>query len=388
MAVGTTSSADARGVGTHVARRLAHLAAAGLTTAIVLPVLALPAHAPVPHGEDQGDATVAALPAPLREDPPDTRTDGGRTPSPDPVPGSSIPSPPAVQTPDPTGRPTTHADCRIAPEFPLQPRTRFGTSISTSEKLLPDSLADEEARFGPMSVIRTFDPTIPPDGAWSRRKDAVGSRMLVHSFRMPTAEVLAGRHDAALRAWFSESPTEPVIVWNYVHEPEVLEREGALDPVEYRKAFRHVAQIAGSLCRDNLFPAMILTGWTADPRSGRDWRTYYAGDEYVSLIAWDPYNSASKTPTRYAEPERLFRHVVEASEESGKPYGIAETGSERISGDEAGTGRAAWLDRAAAWFAANDAQFVTYFQSTRNGNFVLLDTPSVDVWSSWVARGR
>ena len=50
--------------------------------------------------------------------------------------------------------------------------------------------------------------------------------MLVTSFRMPPQEVLAGRYDAGLRDYFRNAPTDPLILWSYIHEPEPLINSG------------------------------------------------------------------------------------------------------------------------------------------------------------------
>lgn len=300
--------------------------------------------------------------------------------------GPTLPGPatqPPAPAPGPTRTPPKNPGCALAPPLPEQDRTLFGTSVSTSSKLLHESLADEESRFGPMSVIRTFDPHLPPEGSWSRREEAIGSRMLVTSFRMAPQEVLAGQYDAGLRHYFRTAPKDPLILWSYIHEPEPLINSGEFTAEQYRAAFRHVVRLAGEQCRANLFPTMILTGWTAEPDSERNWRDYYAGDDYVSVVAWDPYNSATSQPTKYDTPHNLYRAVAKASRQSGKPWGIAETGSVRVQGD-GGERRGQWLSRIGQWFADQGASFVTYFQSTRDGEFLLLDDPSVAAWRKWV----
>lgn len=329
-----------------------------------------PRPTPTPSPTPPVTPSPAGSTAPASPSPPSATTPSSSTP---PV-GSARPPAPAPSNPQ----------CALAPTLPDQGRTLFGTSVSTSSKLLHQSLADEEARFGQMSVIRTFDPDVPPPGAWERRKAAVGDRMLVTSFRMPPQDVLAGTYDAQLRDYFRTAPTEPLILWSYIHEPEPLIQSGAFTAEQYRAAFRHVVRIAGEHCRANLFPTMILTGWTSEPESRRNWRDYYAGDDYVSVVAWDPYNSATSQPTSYAAPRALYESVLKASKQSGKPWGIAETGSVRTKDDPSGNRRGAWLDRIGQWFADQGATFVTYFQSTRDGEFILLDEPSVQAWKKWV----
>ncbi|MBE7323974.1 hypothetical protein IEQ44_04835 [Nocardioides sp. Y6] len=353
------------------------LAALAVTTTVLLGSLAACSG---DEGErPRADPEASSSPEPSRKTRP-------KPPAPTRKPTTPAASPSRTRTPAPSADPTER--CPMAPALPEPDRTLFGASISTSTKLLPQSLADEEARFGRMAVIRTFDPEMPPAGAWSRRQAAIGDRMLVTSFRMPPGDVLAGRYDAQLRDYFRTAPTRPQILWSYIHEPEPLIMEGQFTAAQYREAFRHVVRLAQEQCRDNLFPTMILTGWTSKEASERDWRDYYAGDDYVSVVAWDPYNGATVQPTSYESPEALFASVVEASEESGKPWGIAETGTMRTPQDPSGEERAEWLDATAQWFADRGAAFVTYYQSTRNGEFILLDRPSVQVWKKWVRWSR
>ena len=46
-------------------------------------------------------------------------------------------------------------------------------------------------------------------------------------------------------------------------------------------------------------------------------RAYWTFVGWPSVLAFDPYNSASRTPTEYTLPRFLFSHVVEAAKSSG-----------------------------------------------------------------------
>ncbi len=141
------------------------------------------------------------------------------------------------------------------------------------------------------------------------------------------------------------------------------------------------------MCHSNLYPTVILMGWTAMPASKLDWTDYYPGSSYVSVLGWDPYNGANGDATSYKSAASIFDPVVAASKSVGKPFGIAETGTVRIPGDSAGTGRAAWLKSAAAYLKTNKAVFTTYFQSTNKGDFELRDAPSVSAWKTVMSGG-
>ncbi|MFN7150218.1 MAG: hypothetical protein ACK4V6_12155, partial [Microthrixaceae bacterium] len=276
--------------------------------------------------------------------------------------------------------------CPKAPAYSGSP-TKFGTSLSTSKQTLSEALDKVDSAFGRVPVVRTFDPSIPPQGAWSRRAPVLGSdRMIVTSFRVPPADVLAGKYDAQIRDYFSTAPSN-TILYSYFHEADAeIAKYGTFTTAQFRAAFRRVVDIASSLCRGNLYPTLILTGWTASSSSGRHWTDFYPGTDYVSVMSWDPYNSATRTPTEYVDPSKLYANVLQASKEIGKPWGIAETGSARLDDDQAGTGRAAWLHKVGEYFSSQGAEYVTYFQSTRDADFELRDTPSIDAWKAWVTR--
>ncbi len=202
---------------------------------------------------------------------------------------------------------------------------------------------------------------------------------------MAPKDVSAGKYDAAMRTFFSTAPTDRPILWNYIHEPEPMINSGQFTAAQYRAAFQHLSTLASSFCRTNLFPTMVLTGWTTEAASKRNWRDYYAGSDYTSVVAFDPYNNAHGGATAYTSPSTLFSSTVAAGKASGKPWGIAETGSNRIPGDSAGTGRAKWLTAMGAYFKTNGASFVTYFQSTNNGDFELRDAPSISAYRALVS---
>lgn len=288
-----------------------------------------------------------------------------------------VPPPPPPPPPAPLG-----SEC----DGPLwTDRTYFGSSISTSGITAAESMANVDAAFGRVSTVRVFDPGLPLKWS-SARAEVTAGRTLVHSFRPHPREVLAGTHDAALRAYFREAPADQVIFWSYIHEPEPLINSGSFTADEYRRAWQRIAGFAEDACRPNMHATLILTGWTAEPASGRSWRTYYPGASVIDVMAWDPYNGATD-PDRsyYATPASIFANPVRASKEAGKPFAVAETGSRLVPGDD-GSGRAAWLTSVGNYLKENDALFVTYFQSTRDGNWMLSDAPSRAAWGGLVGQ--
>lgn len=273
--------------------------------------------------------------------------------------------------------------CRRAPRPEGGTWTRFGTSLSTTSLTFAQALDAQQRKYGRLRAVRVFDPGVPPSNAWENRAPVLGRRLVLTSFRMPPAEVLTGRYDAALLHFFRTAPRKGKVLWSYLHEPEPHILAGTFTAREYRRAFRRIVELATHACRKNLLPTLVLTGWTSMPESGRDWRDYYPGPRYVSVLAWDPYNSASRVPTSYVAPRDLFGPLVRIARETGKPFGIAETGSVLVAGDD-GAGRAEWLTRVGRYLTRKQALFVTYFDSTRDGHYRLDDAPSIAAWRAWV----
>jgi len=276
------------------------------------------------------------------------------------------------------------AACTKAPKWKARANPRFGISLSyTSSANLGEDLGHEQQRFGTrIPVLRTWDNGVPEPHVVEQRNEWYGKRWLVTSIKIAPSAVLSGDHDAALRRYFAAMPRRSPVFWNYFHEPEDEVKRGEFSAEQYRRAFRHIAGIAASECRGNLYPTLVLMGWTADPASDLDWHDLYPGKRYVSVLAWDPYNGAEGYASSYRSPRDIAGAVVRASRSAHRPFGIAETGSVRINGDASGEGRADWLRKMASYFRAQNAVFVTYFQSTNNGDFELRDEPSLRAWGA------
>lgn len=260
--------------------------------------------------------------------------------------------------------------------------TSFGSSISTAGIRAEDSLAQVDAAFGRVPIVRAFDPGMPL--AWDEPRNRIlQGRDIVTSFRPPPSEVLSGVHDDFFRRWFAEAPTDVHVYWSYIHEPEPLIAEGAFTREEYFEAWSHLRELADEACNHKMHPTLILTGFTAS-NDERDYRRFDPGPEVVDVIAWDPYNGVYEPERDYYESaESLLDPILDVMAADGRRWGIAEVGSRVVPGDD-GTGRAAWLAEIAQYAQTSDALFVTYFQSTRGANWRLDDGPSRAIWSGVV----
>lgn len=296
---------------------------------------------------------------------------------------------PPVTVPPVTVPPVTVPPATGSCESPAPTGTKFGSSISTGTLSTAEALAGVDGIFGRVPVVRVFDPEMVRP--WSHSRSAMlAGRDLVVSFRPTPQDVLSGKYDAEFREWFAKAPSNVKIYWSYIHEPEPLILQGKFTAEQYRQAWKRIDKIADAACRSNMYPTLILTGWTALPASKRDWRTYYPGGDVIDVMAFDPYNGASNPTavTGYPSAASLFDSVRKVAQEAGKPYGIAETGSTKVPKDTTGTQRAAWLTELAAYHRTHGAVFVTYFHSSRDGEWRLLDKPSQTAWRAAVTSSR
>lgn len=264
--------------------------------------------------------------------------------------------------------------------------TKFGVSLSPGSRPPAQALDDLDAAFGEVPVLRVFFTGLP--GAWdSPRPQAVKDRDMVVSFKAPPDEVIAGTHDAYLRDWFATAPEDQTIFWSYFHEPEVKVKNGLFTEAQYRAAWQHLDELADEACKPNMFPTLILTAWTIDPLSGRDWRDYDPGKDVVEVIAFDPYNKLhDPEATTYTSAEKMLGPLAEVMEQDGRAWGIAEIGSRVVVGDD-GSERAAWLTSVGEFLVEHEASFATYFNLTYKGvDFTLDDEPSRAAWSDLVLR--
>lgn len=294
---------------------------------------------------------------------------------PRPGPGPIVPPAPGPIEPPP-------GNCQGTPSRD----TQFGASIYPVGMTPAESLADIDASFGTVPVVRDFFPGMPP--AWnSSRAQLLRDRDVVISFKASPSAILSGQHDTYLRNWFATAPNDQTIYWSYLHEPEVKIKNGQFTPAQYRAAWEHVGELAEESCKPNMHSTLILTAWTIDPRSGRDYRDYDAGHDVVEVIAFDPYNALHDPNARtYTSAEDLIGPLAETMEEDGRPWGLAELGSRIVVGDN-GSGRAEWLSDIGDVLIENDASFATYFQTTYKGvNFRLDDAPSRNAWKSLTQR--
>ncbi|MGB3686307.1 MAG: cell wall-binding repeat-containing protein [Ornithinimicrobium sp.] len=263
--------------------------------------------------------------------------------------------------------------------------TLFGSSLSNGGERAAESLANIDNAFGRVPVVRQFSSGLPR--AWgSHKMQSMSGRTVVTSFKALPKSVNSGKHDDYLRRWFATAPDNQDIYWSYYHEPEGEIKAGRFGASEYREAWEHIVQIADEVCKPNMYATLILTGWTAKPASGQDYRDYDAGPAVIDVLAFDSYNGVHD-PYRnyYASPEEMYGNIVAIAKREGRPFAVPETGTRLLSDDD-GSRRAQWLREVGAYLEANGSLFVAYFQSDRHINWRLDDEPSRTAWSELVKR--
>jgi hypothetical protein len=265
--------------------------------------------------------------------------------------------------------------------------TVFGALVATQgRETFSGAVARQDRAYGAMPISRVFyNGALMP---WPDKAGASG-RPVVVSFKYPPLEVIDGRHDAAIRAFFRDAPTTYDVFWSYIHEPEDNVIRGEFSAQDYRLAWQHVADLAVAAAPGNphLISALILMCYTMNPASGRNWLDFYV-PAAQSMLAFDCYNHAGKR-NRYGNPADIFRPVTDWSAgHPGIPWGISEVGSTLATTDADGAKRAAWLHQVGAFLAdqhraaARAAVFGIYFDTVGpNGtDYRLTDAASQAAW--------
>ena len=265
--------------------------------------------------------------------------------------------------------------------------TAYGAVVKPRKgQTFAQALAASEDRYGgPLGVIRVFDRDAPDD--WSVLGDKLGDRNALVSFRIPPQDVLRGDHDVQLSKWFREAPRDTVTWFTYLHEPEDNIARGEFTRDDFLAAYRHISLLAQAAAPDNanLRPTLVLMCFTVNPKSGRDWRNYFAGAAFVNTIGWDCYNHGKGTGG-YGTPQQLLGRAVEATRDAGVAFGVAELGSLVAPGDD-GSGRATWLTAHARYVDSVGGEFLSYFDTAgpKGTDYRLLDGPSQRAWRAVVS---
>jgi hypothetical protein len=302
------------------------------------------------------------------------RGEAAPSPSTPPTPSASstaLPEPgpePTWETPEPAKTPET---------TPGGGRTLCGLSLELKPgETFQKALTRLDGTYGGLETVRLFYRGVPP--AWPGNPDT-GNRPPIISFKLAPKDVIAGKYDKEMTRWFATAPRDRDVYWVYYHEPEDNIASGEFTAADYRAAWRRLRSLADKAGNSRLHATLVLMGWSLDPLSKRDWRDYYPGRDVIQVLGWDVYNLGWKKG-RYDSPATMYDRVVAVGKAEDLPFGIAETGSFLVKGDN-GDQRAAWLRATNAYLAKRHALWVAYFDlDWSTGDFRLLDTQSRRAW--------
>jgi hypothetical protein len=264
------------------------------------------------------------------------------------------------------------------------PTTKFGATVWVHKgETYKQALARADKTYSRMDVTRVFYGGAP--AAWPGTAGLSGRHVVV-SFKFHPANVIAKKHDAQMLQWFKTAPRDRDIDWIYFHEPENDIERGDFTAAQFRAAFAHLSKLADQAKNPRLKANLNLMCWTYSPSSKRSWKNYYPGSAAVDVMAFDCYNSAANTTTRYDDPAKIFGPAIANARSLKKPFAIAETGSRVVVGDTGAKRRAVWLDKTATYLRAQNARYVTLFDAPVGGEYRLLDAGSQAVWRKHVAK--
>ncbi|MEU0153093.1 hypothetical protein [Micromonospora fulviviridis] len=295
------------------------------------------------------------------------------------TPGAATPSAEQGLGGKPATSPSTSAGS--TPGFAGTRLTLPGASIGVQNgETFGQALSRSDRTFGKLRMARVFFPGLPP--AWNGSRADVVDRTVVVSFKASPQEINSGRYDSRLASWFASIPREHNVYWSYFHEPEDDVERGAFTTAAYRTAWKRVAGLANRANNPKLINTLILMCWTLDPKSGRSFDAFYPGGDVIETLGWDCYNWGAKWK-RYASPQEIYGEMISKSKALGKPWGVAETGSDLVPGDS-GNGRATWIRSMTGFLNGQRPEFVAYYnQVVSQGDFRLLDQPSIQAWKSF-----
>lgn len=299
-------------------------------------------------------------------------------PTPTPTPTPTTPTPPVATPPPP---PPVTPPVVVPPVVtPVGGDTLFGTSIYQEPgETFAQAYQRRVATYGQMAIDRVFYPGLP--AAWPGNAGYSGGPVVV-SFKASPQTVLTGAYDASLKNWFATAPRGRQVWWTYFHEPEDNIEAGEFTAAQYRAAWQRIAGLADTASNSDLHATLILMCFSLEKSSGRSFADYYPGSAYIDTLGFDCYNQMAGKGG-YIDPAKQFASVLSVAAAEGKPWGLAEFGSQLVAGDS-GAGRAAWLVASAAWLSAHQASWVTYFDSPVSNEYRLMDSASKAAWRTVV----
>lgn len=253
----------------------------------------------------------------------------------------------------------------------------YGASASN-----PSDLARATSQFGHMPIIRVFYPGLPSPSAWTAGAPGINSSAVIVSFNALPSAILSGADDAALSHFFDTAPSGHPIYYSYYHEPEPHIAAGEFSLSAYKAAWTHIVALADAAHNADLQSTLILTSWTVNRASGRNFRDYIPSGGVISTLGWDAYpaGTVENHDPQLTPPADFMGPEVAASKSVGLPFGFAEFALGTA------TGRPGWLTQVGSYLASSGALFGTLFDSSGFPTMQLNDAASIATWRSVVAH--
>jgi hypothetical protein len=259
---------------------------------------------------------------------------------------------------------------------------KFGYSTPTTDGMSTGQAVSHQVAVYGGGVVRRYYSRFP--ASWSTINSQSQGLPLMISFKMGPRAVNAGNYDGALTAWFKAAPKRKTW-WSYMPEPENDIEQGQYSAAQFRSAFARIALLSRRANNPQLISTLTLMAYTAGScgrGSTRNIQTYWPGSSNVDQIAFDCSNRGWAVG-EYTAPSRMLAGARAAAQRLGKPWGLGEIESRRLSGDD-GSRRAAWLLAVARYVAGNGGRFACYFDERRAVDFRLTDAKSRSAWRSVV----
>jgi hypothetical protein len=278
------------------------------------------------------------------------------------------------------------------------PTTLFGAAFNPHSADDFDAL--NAAFGGPMQVVRSYGDGSGGISSFASKfqaLDTARNAASAFSFKILPTEVLAGQHDAEIRAFFNAIADNHPTYWTYWHEPDdELYSTHTFTASDYRAAWAHIRTIADSVkatrpalkayatliimeysMRPNIAPSRPLLG----PNG------MYPGDDVIEIFGVDAYNQ-SADQGEIADVAVKFGKVIDFAAAHGKPWAIGELGSCPVTGDP--NGKATFLTNSIQYWLSRDSVpvYAAYFDLDKECNFRIdNEAPGRAVWHQAITEG-
>lgn len=283
----------------------------------------------------------------------------------------------------------------VDPGVTPRARTLFGIAFDPpSDERYLEVLQE----FGPLGIRRSYGGESTGASFLERfqPQDVAHGVASAYSFRLPSAEVLAGTHDAALTQFFSGMEDGHPVFWTYWPTPEdVLFVSQDVTPSEYRAAWAHIRELyeAVKANRPELeaFATLLVSEYALRPevaptRPMLGESGMYPGDDVIDVIGLRAANEGWSMG-RVTAPIIQFQPAMDFARQHGKRWAVSDLGSCEVAGDP--NGRAKYLQNAIDYWASQKdfPVYASYDHHATGGCDFTLDAAGITVWSKAVRAG-